>query len=104
MKKILLTLLIIFTIIFSFGLSSMEAGMCEPSINIIMATIGLIGAFVTGFKLCIKLEDSKKERENFQKRQLNATKKMVQKIKLKDNGFDIDEAVKIVKEHKNKEK
>ncbi len=104
MKKMLLTLLIIFTIIFGFGLSFMEAGMCEPSINIIMVIIGLLGTFIMGFKLCIKLEDYKKEREKSQQRQLNAINKMVQKIKLKDNGFDIDEAVKIVKEHENKEK
>lgn len=51
MKKILLVLLIIFTIILGLGLSFMEAGMCEPPINIIMVIIGLIGTFITGFKL-----------------------------------------------------
>lgn len=61
MKKILLALLIIFTIILGFGLSFMEAEMCEPPINIIMVIIGLIGTFITGFKLSVKEHKNKEK-------------------------------------------
>lgn len=70
----------------------------------IMVIIGLIGTFITGFKLCIKSEDYKKDTEEVQQRQLDEITKVVNRNKLKDNGIDIDEAVKTIKEIKEKEK
>lgn len=52
MKKLLLILLILFAIIFSFGTSFMEYKILDPTTDSIMTIAGVIGMLVTGIKFC----------------------------------------------------
>lgn len=52
MKKLLLILCITFAIMYSFGTSFMEYNILEPTTNIIMSAVGLIGMLTTGIKFC----------------------------------------------------
>lgn len=52
MKKLLLILCIVFGGIYSFGTSFMEYDILEPTTNIIMSAVGLLGILTTGIKFC----------------------------------------------------
>lgn len=97
MQKMLLTLIMMFTIMFGLGLSFMEYRMFSPTLNLIMIIIGVLGAFITGFKFCKKAENIRKERNDIEKAQLNAISEVVDSIKLKDSGVDIDEEIETLK-------
>lgn len=52
MKKLLLILSILFAAMFGFGASFMDYGILNPTANIVLIIVGLIGLLITGFKLC----------------------------------------------------
>ena len=54
MQKVLLTLVIIFVIMFGLGLSFMEYKMSSPTVNLIMVIVGGLGILITGMKFCKK--------------------------------------------------
>lgn len=99
MQKMLLTLIMMFTVMLGLGLSFMEYRMFSPTLNLIMIIIGILGAFITGFKFCKKAENIRKKRNDTKEVQLDAIRKVAHSIKLKDSGVDIDEEIEILKKN-----
>ena len=99
MQKMLLTLIMMFTVMLGLGLSFMEYRMFSPTLNLIMIIIGILGVFITGFKFCKKSESVRIKRNDTKEAQLNAIKKVAHSIKLKDSGVDIDEEIEILKKN-----
>lgn len=67
--------------------------------NIALIIIGLVGCIITTIILGKRLENIRKKRIDDTEKQLDALKKLVDRNKLKDNGTDIDELVRILKEN-----
>lgn len=97
MEKLLIGLMVIFTIILGLGVSFMTYGFFNYIINDIMVIVGLIGFFIAARKYCKKSSESK-ELITFEDEEFKTFKNMVGVNKLKDNGTDIDAQVKILKE------
>lgn len=91
-KKLIIFLisLIAFMMIFGLGLNE---------INIILIVIGIVGTLAAGIFLSINLEKYRKERLEKEERDIEILKKLVDQIKLKDNGPDIDEQIRVLKEN-----
>lgn len=90
MEILLLILILAFLIVYSLGLGSL---------NIALIVIGLVGCFTVTIILGKRLENMRKKRLEYEKKQIETLKKLVDRNKLKDAGTDIDELVRILKEN-----
>ncbi len=96
MGKLLLILIVVFLMVYSLGLGSFFS---VNFLNIALIIIGLVGCIITTIILGKRLENIRKKRIDDTEKQLDALKKLVDRNKLKDNGTDIDELVRILKEN-----
>lgn len=94
MEILLLILILAFLIVYSLGLGSFFSA----NLNIALIMIGLAGCIIATVILGKRLENIRKKRLEYEEKQLEAIKKNVHAIKLQDNGTDIDEVYKRLKE------
>lgn len=94
MEILLLILIIAFLMVFSLGLGSFFS----VNLNIALIIIGLAGYIIATIILGKRLENKRKKRIEDGEKQIDALKKLVDINKLKDDGTDIDELIKTLKE------
>lgn len=93
MEILLLILILVFLMVYSLGLGSFF------SVNLNIALIiGLAGCIIATIILGKRLENKRKKRIEDGEKQIDALKKLVDRNKLKDEGTDIDELIKTLKE------
>lgn len=94
MEILLMILILVFLMVYSLGLGSFFSA----NLNIALIIIGLAGCIITTVILGKRLENKRKKRIEDREKQIDALEKLVDRNKLKDDGTDIDELIKTLKE------